>query len=174
MITHMKMHLSVVAALATFVSFAANPELEENEGDLAPWYVGLAGQLMLPQGGSQLHHVGGAALRGGYYLTEYWAIEAEAAWLEDLAGLSASALWHLQGWKAYDDLFGYSQFDPFLTLGAKGWIGQRGQVGPKAGIGALYYLTDEWALRAEADVTLGLETNCEMLYSLSAGVQYSF
>ena len=110
-----------------------------------------------------------------HYLTEDWAVEGEAAWLEDSAGLAVDALGHFQGWDLYGDLFGYSRFDPFVTLGAKGWIGRDcGQVGPKAGLGAFYHLTDSWSLRADADATLGLETNCEMLYSLSVGVQYSF
>ncbi|MBQ0033355.1 MAG: hypothetical protein KBT68_11225 [bacterium] len=157
------------------MSFVLPVAAAEDEVGFDRWYVGLSGQLMLPQGGSRMHHVGGAALRGGYYFTEDWAIEGEAAWLEDAAGLSAELLGHFQGWSAYGDLFGYSRFDPFATLGARGWIGRdSGQVGPKAGLGAFYHLTDEWALRADADATLGLETNCEMLYSLSVGVQYSF
>lgn len=139
------------------------------------WYVGAAGQMMLPQGGSRLHHIGGAALRGGYYLSEFSAIEGEAAWLEDAAGLSAAFLGHWQGCDLYGDLFGYSRFDPFFTVGARGWIGRSGgQVGPKVGVGAFYHLTDNWSFRADADATLGLETNCEMLYSLSVGVQYAF
>ena len=73
------------------------PAAEEEVG-FDRWTVGLAGQMMLPQGGSRMHHVGGGALRGGYYLTEDWAIEGEAAWLEDAAGLSAAALGHFQGW----------------------------------------------------------------------------
>ena len=147
----------------------------EEEVGFDRWYAGLAGQVMLPQGGSRMHHVGGAAIRGGYYFTEDLAFEGEAAWLEDAAGLSAAFLGHFQGWSTYGDLFGYSRFDPFVTLGVRGWAGHGGgQVGPKAGLGAFYHLTDEWALRADADATLGLETNCEMLYSLSVGVQYSF
>ena len=147
----------------------------EEAVDFDRWTVGVAGQLMLPQGGSRLHHVGGACLRGGYYLTEDWAIEGEASWLENEAGLAVDVLGHLQGWSVYGDLFGYSRFDPFVTFGAKGWIGRDcGQVGPKVGLGAFYHLTDEWALRFDADATLGLETNCEMLYSLSVGIQRSF
>ena len=147
----------------------------EDEVGFDRWYVGFAGQLMLPQGGSKMHHIGGAALRGGYYLTENWAVEGEAAWLEDAAGLGAAALGHFQGWSLYGDLFGYSRFDPFVTLGARGWIGDGcGQVGPKAGLGAFYHLTDSWSLRADADATLGLETDCEMLYSIGVGAQYSF
>ena len=137
--------------------------------------VGLSGSVTLPQGGSRMHRVGGAAIRGGTYLTEDWAVEGEVAWLENFAGLGVQALGHLQGWGLYGDLFGYSRFDPFMTLGAKGWVGDGcGQVGPKAGLGAFYHLTDSWSLRADADATLGLETNCEMLYSISAGFQYAF
>ena len=157
------------------MSFVLSVAAAEEESGFDRWYVGSAGQMMLPQGGSRLHRVGGAALRGGYYLTEDWAVEGEAAWLENAAGLSAQALGHFQGWDLYGNLFGYSQFDPFVTLGVKGWIGHGcGQVGPKAGLGAFYHLTDSWSLRADADATLGLETNCEMLYSLSVGVQWSF
>ena len=141
----------------------------------AETYVGLSGSVTLPQGGSRMHRVGGAAIRGGTYLTEDWAVEGEVAWLENFAGLGAQALGHFQGWGLYGDLFGYSRFDPFVTLGAKGWVGDGcGQVGPKAGLGAFYHLTDSWSLRADADATLGLETNCEMLYSISAGFQYAF
>ena len=159
-----------VFCLLSSVLFAAEEEVSFDR-----WYVGAAGQMMLPQGGSKMHHIGGAAVRGGYYLTENLAIEGEAAWMENAAGLSVQALGHFQGWSLYGDLFGYSQFDPFVTLGAKGWIGHgAGQVGPKAGLGAFYHLTDEWSLRADADATLGLETNCEMLYSISIGLQYAF
>lgn len=141
----------------------------------AETYVGLSGSVTLPQGGSRMHRVGGAAIRGGTYLTEDWAVEGEVAWLENFAGLGVQALGHFQGWGLYGDLFGYSRFDPFMTLGAKGWVGDGcGQVGPKAGLGAFYHLTDSWSLRADADATLGLETNCEMLYSISAGFQYAF
>ena len=141
----------------------------------AETYVGMSGSVLLPQGGSKMHRLGGAAVRIGSYLNENWAVEGEAAWLENAAGLSVQALGHFQGWDLYGNLFGYSRFDPFVTLGAKGWIGHGcGQVGPKAGLGAFYHLTDNWSLRADADATLGLETNCEMLYTLSAGVQYSF
>jgi len=161
--------------LAVFVAVLALDSFAQEEVGFDRWFVGVSGSLMLPQGGSRLRHVGGGGLRAGYYLTEDWAVEGEADWLEDFAGLSVDALGHFQGWSLYGDLFGYSRFDPFFTAGVKGWIGKGcGQVGPKAGLGAFYHLTDSWALRADADATLGLETNCEMLYSLSVGVQYSF
>lgn len=142
----------------------------------AETYVGLSGSILLPQGGSRLARVGGAAARLGYYFNDDVALEGEAAWLEDAAGLAARGLWHLQGWQLYSDFFGYSRFDPFLTIGAAGWIARRGdgQVGPEAGVGAYYHLTDNWSLRADVRTTLGLDTEVEMLYTLSAGVQYSF
>lgn len=163
---------AAVLQLAATQSAAFAAEDSEEEGG---WYVGVSGALLLPQGGSCMHRVGGAALRGGCYVSDDWAIEGEAASLEDAAGLACAALWHVQDWSLYGDLFGYSRFDPFLTAGARGWIGRGcGQVGPKAGIGAFYHLTDNWSLRADADATLGLDTAREMLYTISVGVQYSF
>ena len=152
----------------------AGDEVEELS-DFRRGYLGVSAALTLPQGGSRLRRLGGGALRGGWYFTENWAAEAEAVWLEDVAGLAVGALGHLQDCDLYDYYFGYSRFDPFVTLGVRGWIGRPGgQVGPKAGLGAFYHLTDAWSLRFDADATLGLETRCEMVYSLAAGVQYSF
>ena len=149
-------------------------EAEETDG-ADDWYAGASASLVLPQGGAHVRRLGGAGFRVGRYLGEDWAIEGDAAWLEDAAGLSVDALWHLQGWSAYGDLFGYSRFDPFLTGGVKGWVGRScGQVGPRLGLGAFYHLTDSWSLRGDADATLGLDTACEMVYTLSLGVQYSF
>ncbi|MBQ2630436.1 MAG: hypothetical protein IJG13_12225 [Kiritimatiellae bacterium] len=166
----------IVAALAALVSLAA-PAAEELEeaSDGGGGYIGAAAAMTLPQGGSSMRRLGGGALRAGWYLGEFWALEGEAAWLENSAGLGVDALWHLQGWSLYGDLFGYSRFDPFLTAGARGWIGgSAGQVGPSAGIGTFWHLTDEWSLRFDAAATLGLDTETEVVYSLSVGVQRSF
>ena len=138
-------------------------------------YAGLSGALMLPQGGSKLHRVGGATLRGGAYLSDWLAVEGALAWQEDLAGIEARGLWHWQGSELYSYYFGYSQLDPFFTFGACGWLGEaKGQVGPQLGFGTFYHLTDCWSLRFDADVTLGLESRRELLYRFSAGVQYEF
>ena len=167
----------IAAAAPNAVDGSRQPTGEEVEelSDFRRGYLGVSAALTLPQGGSRLRRLGGGALRGGWYFTENWAAEAEAVWLEDVAGLAAGALGHLQDCDLYDYYFGYSRFDPFVTFGVRGWIGRAGgQVGPKAGLGAFYHLTDAWSLRFDADATLGLETNCEMVYSLAAGVQYSF
>ena len=167
----MKKPFFVAVALAMTLCSVAFAD-EEASGETG-WYSGAAAQLVLPQGGSRMHRVGGGAARVGYYFTGSLALEAEAAWLENVVGLSARALWHLHGWEEFNMLFGYERFDPFLSLGARGWI-HDGQVGPSAGLGAFYYLTDSWALRFDADATLGLDTDVETVFSLSAGLQYSF
>lgn len=156
------------AALMAGLVRAESPVTELSDAEECGYnrsYVGLAGSLTLPQGGSRLHHIGGATLRGGYYIDEFLAVEGEAAWLENFAGLAADVLWH---W------WGYERFDPFFTVGARGWIGVCGQVGPKVGVGTFYHLTDEWSLRLDVDATLGLDTDVEVDYSLSVGLQYSF
>ncbi len=166
----------VMATVASLLALAAPgaDELEEASDDTGG-YVGVAAAITLPQGGSSMRRLGGGALRAGWYFDEFLALEGEVAWLENAAGLGVDALWHLQGWSLYGDLFGYSRFDPFFTAGARGWIGgSAGQVGPSAGVGTFWHLTDEWSLRFDAAATLGLDTATEVVYSLSVGVQRSF
>ncbi len=152
------------------------PAFAEFEEDCSrSWYVGGGAAMVLPQGGSSMRRAGGAVFRAGYYLNEDLAIEGEAGPVENLAWLGASALWHWQGAAIYGDYFGYSRFDPFFTIGAAGFVGSRpGQVGPRAGVGAFYHLTDNWSLRGDATVLLGLDREVEADYTLSLGVQYSF
>ncbi|MGN0855238.1 MAG: hypothetical protein ACI4R9_06940 [Kiritimatiellia bacterium] len=165
----MKRLFVLAMGLATGGLGAQEPEDEAFDR----WYVGGTGTIVLPQGGADMHRLGGAAMHLGYYATPAFALDVEAAWMENKTGLSAKALWHLQGFAWWGMMFGYERLDPFLSVGAKGWLNP-GEVGPVAGLGSLYYLTDSWALRAEADVTLGLESAVETVYTLSVGVQYSF
>jgi hypothetical protein len=151
-------------AVAPFFPLSAVADDVDDEGcELGNCYVGASATMLLPQGGSDMRRLGGATARVGYYFTESFAFEADAAWLEDCAGIGAQALWHF---------WGYERFDPFLTFGARGWI--KGDFGPVAGVGAFYHLTDNWSLRGDAQATLGFDGDCEMLYSLSVGVQYAF
>ena len=110
-----------------------------------------------------MRRLGGGTARVGLYLADALAVEADAAWLENCARLGVQGLWHF---------YGYERFDPFLTFGARGWI--EGDVGPTAGLGAFYHLTNSWSLRGDAQATLGLDGDCQMVYSLGLGVQYSF
>ena len=154
----------VLAAVASFsaVSFAAGDE--DGEGyEFDRLYVGASGTLVIPQGGCDMCRLGGATARIGYYVSESFAVEADAAWLEDCTGLGVQGLWHF---------WGYERFDPFLTFGARGWID--GDLGPLAGLGAFYHLTDDWSLRADAQATLGIDGGCDMVYSFGVGVQYTF
>lgn len=128
-------------------------------------YVGAGGSLVMPQGGGDMdHRLGGGIVRAGVYASDFWAFEAEAGWMETKASLGVDALWH---W------WGYERFDPFFTFGARGWIDD-GDVGPCAGTGFFYHLDNNWSLRADADATLGIERDTEMIYRLTAGVQYEF
>lgn len=144
-----------------------------SEEDLSSFYLGASGALVLPQGGSRMSHLGGAAFRAGYYFNDWFALEGEASWMEDRAGLAARGVVHWKGWDEWDMLFGFSRWDPFFTIGACGWLPD-GQVGPAAGVGLLYYLDDNWALRASVEAVLGLDSDVEMIYSLDLGVQYSW
>ena len=169
MIRGMRKSFAICAAIAPLLALAASADEPAESG----WYAGGAAQLVLPQGGSRMRRLGGGAARAGRYLTDSLALECEAAWLEDSAALAARAVWHLHGWEEFDMLFGYERLDPFLSAGAKGWM-HDGQVGPSAGLGAFYYLTDDWALRFDAEATLGLDTRVETVYSISAGIQWFF
>ena len=158
----MKAKVILLAAAIIALSARAAEDAEETD-DFDRWYAGASATLVLPQGGHQMRRLGGATARFGFYLTESFAVEADAAWLENCAGLGVQGLWHV---------YGYERFDPFLTFGARGWI--EGDVGPTAGLGAFYHLTNSWSLRADAQATLGLDGDCQMVYSLGLGVQYSF
>ncbi len=156
---------TVLPALSALVisagAIASDMEVEEYDCDRR--YVGAAGTMLLPQGGSDMRRLGGATARFGYYLSESLAVEAEASWMENCAGLGVQGLWHVMG---------YERFDPFLTFGARGWIS--GGAGPAAGLGAFYHLTDEWSLRADAGMVLDVDGGCDAVFALSVGVQYSF
>lgn len=156
--------LLLVAAAAFFVPHGWAQTADEEPLDFAHFTVGGAATMILPQGGARLPRRSGAAIRAGWYLTEFWAIEGEAAWLEDRIGLSAKALWH---W------WGYERFDPFFTFGAKGWLSD-GQAGPCGGAGAFWHLTEQCSLRADADATLGLDSEADAIFSISIGAQFSF
>ena len=170
----MKRLLPLIAVFAA-LSARGDFDYEEPPYEFDRFYVGVAGAGVLPQGGSRLDSRAGIAMRFGYYLAEMWAVEGEAAWLENAAGLAVNGVWHWQDSDFYGRLFGYSPFDPFFTVGARGWVGDGlGQVGPKAGVGAFWHLTDNWSLRADADATLGLDSRVAMLYSLFLGIQYAF
>lgn len=161
-------HLPVFAA--AFMSVVSTSFAE----GLSPFdsaYVGASGTIALRQGGGRL---GGGDVKFGAYLSDNIALDFDAGWHENSAFLAARGLVHLSAFELYDRFFGYSRFDPFFTFGGGGWIGGFGQVGPSVGIGAFWHLDDNWSIRAEASTILGLDGECEMIYLMSVGLQYSF
>ena len=52
-----------------------------------------------------------------------YAQGADASDVRYATGFAAQGLWHWQDCELYGRLFGYSVFDPFFTLGARGWLG---------------------------------------------------
>lgn len=160
-ITAKSIAIAAICAAAAFRCSASEYEDEEYEYDR--FYAGASAAMTIPQGGSSMRRLGGASARFGYYATEALAVEADVSWMEDCAGLGVQGLWHV---------YGYERLDPFVTFGARGWID--GDVGPCAGIGTYYHLTNELSLRFDAGATLGLDGDCAMAYSFGAGVQYSF
>ena len=149
------------ALFAGSVAAVQDGEIWDDTVELDVWYVGAAGMVTLPQGGDG--RLGGAAMRFGHCLNEFWALEGEVAWLENRAGGALGVLWH---W------WGYERLDPFFTFGVRGIGGV--DEGPKAGLGAFYNLTETLSLRFDADAMLGLEGDASVTYSLSAGLQFSF
>lgn len=179
--------LSALAAATVLPAFA-----EEVEDNPSYGYVGAASGMFLPGNGNSLKRAALVTVRGGWYLNDYFAIETEALCAPHVSsgeggttvwGGSAQALWHLSGWEAFDKLFGCERFAPFLTGGLQALCAtrhvfaddsHRTGIGPTAGIGAFYHLTDNVSLRFDARAALAVDSPCGMTYSLLAGLQYSF
>jgi len=179
--------------LSALVAVMAFPAFAEEVDDAASYgYVGASGGVLLPGNGNSLRRAALVAVRGGWYLDDYFAIEVEALCAPHASsgeggtavwGGSAQALWHLSGWEAFDKLFGCERFAPFLTCGVQALCATRHAfaddshrtgIGPSAGIGAFYHLTDNVSLRFDARAALAVDSPCGMTYSLLAGLQYSF
>lgn len=154
--------LAFMAAVPCSVAFAETDGWEIPEDD---FYIGAAGVMTLAQGGGDVRRQAGAAARFGRYLSDFWALEGEAALCERTAFFSAAALWH---W------WGYERFDPFFRFGAKTAVGRDDDVGPMAGAGAFYHLAENFSLRFDADATLGMNRGGDMFYGFGVGVQWSF
>ncbi|MGN0852534.1 MAG: hypothetical protein ACI4Q3_04060 [Kiritimatiellia bacterium] len=177
-----------LAALAAGVLFAGGAE----EAAYSPWSAGIGGSVLLPGNGNSLSPAAQVALRGGYYVTESLALEVEAASAPNassgpghaaLTGLAARGLFHLTGWEAFDMLFGCERFDPFVTAGVQTFLASRHAFaddshrtgsGPAIGLGALYWLSDAWALRFDLTAALTLDSPCGMMYAAGFGLHCNF
>lgn len=154
-----------VAAAAVFAALAAS-------GLCAERYAGAEAAAAVPQGGARTDRACGGAVRLGAYLSDFWAVECGVAQLEKSTLFGAGLLGHWSAWGLYDRFFGYSPFDPFLTLGARCRVG--GGAGPKAGLGAFWHLGERWSARASADASLEIDARPEAVWTFSVGVQRAF
>ena len=73
--------------------------------------------------------------------------------------------------------------NPFVTFGVASLFAShhvfadgshRTAIGPTAGVGAFYHLTDSWSLRFDAMAAMAVDSPCGMSYGISLGLQWSF
>ncbi len=157
-----------------------------------PVYVGASGGLLLPGNGNSLRRAAEVDIFAGCYTSDFVAWELVGSCVPNvssrsdhgtLSGVAARGLFHLAGWEAFDKLFGCERFDPFVTFGAAARFGSqhafadelhRAALGPTAGIGAFYHVTENLDLRCDAQAMLGCDSPCGMLYSVVLGLQWNF
>ena len=176
------------------LSLAASVAAEEEETFGAPpAYLGASGGIFLPGNGSSLKRAAMASARGGWYLSENLALELEVGCAPNavsshggnatVTAFAARGLFHLTGIEEFDRLFGCERFDPFVTFGAAAFFASRHvfaddshrtAIGPTAGVGAFYHLTDSWSLRFDATAAMSVDTPCGMSFGISLGLQWSF
>lgn len=188
----MKKFLTVVLTGALAFAACAAEEAEEAL-DFSAWYAGVSGGLLLPGNGNTLARAAEVSARVGYLSGDgVRAFELEAACApnasthagrEALTGVAVRHLYHLSGFEFFDKLFGCERFDPFVTCGGAVRFGaqhafadrsHRTALGPTAGLGAFYHLTDTLDLRCDVQAMLGIDSPCGMLYSVCAGLQWAF
>ena len=181
--------LFLLAILALALPVAA----EEETGGFPPAYLGASGGIFLPGNGSSLKRAAAASARGGWYISDNLALELEGGCAPNavfssggnatVTAFAARGLFHLTGIEEFDLLFGCERFDPFVTFGAAALFASRHvfaddshrtAIGPTAGMGAFYHLTDSWSLRFDATAAMAVDTPCGMDYGLSLGLQRSF
>ena len=179
----------VVLLLALALPVAA----EEETGGFPSAYLGVSGGIFLPGNGSSLKRAATVSARGGWYLSDNLALELEGGAAPNavfssggnatVTAFSARGLFHLTGIEEFDLLFGCERFDPFVTFGAAALCAarhvfadgsHRTAIGPTAGVGAFYHLTDSWSLRFDATAAMAVDSPCGMAYGLALGLQRSF
>ena len=180
--------LAVMLALAAVTPSAV---FADEEIGFYRWYAGAAGGMSMPGSGNTLRRAGAVAVRGGWYASEFTAFEIEGLCAPNmssgvgnttLSAVSARGVFHMTGWDAFDKLFGCERFDPFLTAGVTAHFASRHAfadgdhrtgIGPAAGLGAFWHITDSISLRVDASATLCVDSPCGMMYGVFAGIQVS-
>ncbi len=161
--------------------------------DGALWNAGASGGMFLPGGGNSLKRAAVVSVRAGRYLSDALAVEMEGGCVPKsslstgghatVTAFAARGLFHLSGIEEFDMLFGCERFDPFATFGVAALFAShhafadgshRTGIGPSAGIGAYYHLTDSWSLRFDATAAMTADSRCGMAYGIGLGVQRTF
>lgn len=169
-------------------AFVLAADFSEVESSGYEGYAGVGGGMILPGNGNGLHRAAEASAIVGWYFTEKVAIETTAVWAPNSAGSSVwgvgvRSLAHFSVWEEFDRLFGGERLDPFFTFGAMARFSShhdfadsshRTAIGPTAGVGCFYHLTDAWSIRAECNAQLACDSPCGMIYGVLVGLQYSF
>jgi len=167
--------------------------IAEEETGVDPWYASASGGVFLPGNGNSLRRAASVAVRGGRYVTDNLALELEGGCVPNasmssggnatVTTFAARGLFHLSGIDEFDKLFGCERFDPFVSLGAAAFFAShhafadgshRTGIGPSAGLGAFYHITDNWSLRFDASTAMTVDTPCGMAYGVGLGLQRSF
>jgi len=188
----MKRLLTALLASGWLLAAGAAEEVDDSLS-VSSWYVGASGGMLLPGNGNTLSRAGEVAVRTGFWFSDdVRALELEAACApnisthagnEALSGVALRHLYRLNGFEFFDKLFGCERFDPYLSVGGAVRFGarhafadrsHRAALGPTAGVGAFYHLTDNLALRFDAQAMLGVDSPCGMLYSVGLGLQWTF
>lgn len=173
--------------LVAFAMVTGYVVAQEEITDSPRWYVNPGVGMLFPQGGQAIDVGLNLSLRAGYELTDHWSAEGEfsiapnmtdaGGWSQSgqqVYGVGADMLYHFRP---------YSRFDPFLSGGWAVYMANRpvfnkgkhrGMTGPRAGIGAMYHLTDNLSLRTDARAMMSVHSRTPMQYTWDAGVVYRF
>lgn len=184
----MKRAFFLLAALAACGAAAETAELADGAG----WYAGAGGAVMLPGHGQTLRRAAAVTVQAGRYMTDAWALEVAGACVPHAVSsrggttvetLAVRGLFHLSGWETFDKLFGCERFDPFVTCGAAASFSSRAAfadgrrrtaMGPTAGFGFFWHLTESWSVRADATACLAVDDGCGLVYAAGIGLQRLF
>lgn len=180
-----------IIVLATLLAAACVSA--EEAVDVPPAYLGASGGIFLPGNGNSLKRAASVSVRGGWYLSDNLALELEGGAVPNAVSsrggnatvteFAARGLFHMTGIDEFDKLFGCERFDPFVTFGVASLFAShhvfadgshRTAIGPTAGVGAFYHLTDSWSLRFDAMAAMAVDSPCGMSYGISLGLQWSF
>ena len=188
----MRAFLFSILAAASMCAGAAYPNEPESIWMMPRSYVGVAGGMLLPGGGTSVRRAADVAVRLGMEWSDYTEVELEAACApnastraghEALSGVAARLVMHMNGWESFDKLFGCERLDPFVTVGAATRFGarhafadnsHRTATGPAVGVGAFYHLTNNLDLRFDAQAMVGIDSPCGEMYTVCIGLQWNF